>query len=109
MVSKTERAWQALGQVSYGATEDEKKSIVFRRSSYVVQDLKAGDVIPADAVRSVRPGFGVAPKHLEDVVGRVVKQDVKQATAIGWEQIVQIQKDAMPADFACDIINLSAV
>ena len=62
LVLETERAWQAMGQVSYGATEAEKKSIVFRRSLYIVKDLKAGDVLTSDNVRAIRPGFGLATK-----------------------------------------------
>ena len=85
LVVETERAWQALGQVSYGATEAEKKSIVFRRSLYVVQDLKAGDVLTKENVRAIRPGLGLATKYLEVVVGKVVKQDVNRGTALAWE------------------------
>lgn len=85
LVTETERAWQALGQVSYGATEAEKKSIVFRRSLYVVEDLKAGEVLTEDNVRAIRPGLGLQTKYLEVVVGRVVKQDVKRGTALTWQ------------------------
>lgn len=59
----------------------------FRRPLYFVKDLKAGDVITADAVRSVRPGFGVAPKFIDVVLGRILKTDVKQSTPVKWEQI----------------------
>lgn len=85
LVVETERAWQALGQVSYGPTEAEKKSIQFRRSLYVVQDLKAGDVLTRENMRAIRPGLGLAPKYLEQVLGRTVKQAVKRGTALGWE------------------------
>ena len=83
--SKT--AWAALGKVDYGQKSSEQGNVQFRRSLYFVKDLKAGDVITADAVRNVRPGFGLAPKYLEDVVGRVMSCDVKQATAVNWELI----------------------
>jgi N-acetylneuraminate synthase len=85
LVTETERAWQALGQVSYEATEAEKKSIVFRRSLYVVQDLKAGDVLTVDNVRAIRPGLGLQPKYLDFVLGRTVKQDVRRGTALTWQ------------------------
>jgi pseudaminic acid synthase len=85
LVVETERAWQALGQVSYGATEAEKKSIVFRRSLYVVQDLKAGDVLTKDNVRAIRPGLGLPTKYLEQVLGMKVKQDTKRGTALSWD------------------------
>ncbi len=84
LVLETERAWQALGQVSYGATEAEKKSIVFRRSLYAVQDLKAGDVLTTDNVRAIRPGLGLPTKYLDVVLGKVVRQDVKRGTALDW-------------------------
>lgn len=85
LVVETERAWQALGQVSYGPTEKEKKSIVYRRSLYVVKDLKAGDVLTGENVRAIRPGLGLPTKYLEQVLGKTVKQDVKRGTAIGWK------------------------
>jgi pseudaminic acid synthase len=84
LVEETERAWQALGKVSYGATEAEKKSIVFRRSLYVVKDLKAGDVLTAENVRAIRPGLGLPPKYLEIVLGREVNQNIKKGTPITW-------------------------
>ena len=85
LVMETERAWQALGQVSYGPTEVEKKSLQYRRSLYVVQDLKAGDVLTKENVRAIRPGLGLPTKYLEVVLGKTVKQDVKRGTALDWE------------------------
>lgn len=87
LVVESERAWQALGQVSYGATEKEKKSIVFRRSLYVVKDLKAGEVLTRENVRAIRPGLGLPAKYFEQVLGRAVKQDVRRGTALAWELI----------------------
>jgi pseudaminic acid synthase len=85
LVVETERAWQAMGQVSYGATEAEKKSIVFRRSLYVVQDLKAGDVLTKDNVRAIRPGLGLPTKYLEVVLGKRMKRDVVRGTGLSWQ------------------------
>jgi pseudaminic acid synthase len=85
LVLETERAWQALGNVSYGATEAEKKSIMFRRSLYVVQDLKAGDVLSKQNVRAIRPGLGLPTKYLEVVLGKVISLDVKRGSALEWE------------------------
>jgi pseudaminic acid synthase len=84
LVVETERAWQALGQVSYGPTEAEKKSVQYRRSLYVVQDLKAGDVLTRENVRAIRPGLGLPTKYLEQMLGKTIKQDVKRGTALGW-------------------------
>ena len=84
LVVETKRAWQALGQVSYGPTDAEKKSLQYRRSLYVVQDLKAGEVLTRENVRAIRPGLGLPTKYLEQVLGKTVNQDVKRGTAFGW-------------------------
>lgn len=84
LVVETERAWQALGQVSYGPTEAEKKSIQFRRSLYVVQDLKAGDVLTHKNVRAIRPGHGLPPKYIDVVLGRKLSHDIKKGTPVAW-------------------------
>ena len=84
LLTETERAWQALGRVRYGPTEAEEKSIQFRRSLYVVQDLKAGDVLTRENLRAIRPGLGLPPKYLSLLLGKTVKQDVKRGTALGW-------------------------
>ena len=73
--SKT--VWAALGKVDYGRKSSEQGNVKFRRSLYFVKNLKAGDVITADAVRSVRPGFGIAPKYLSKIIGKVIKKDVE--------------------------------
>lgn len=78
-------AWSALGQVDYGCKSSEQGNVQFRRSLYFVKDLKAGDLITADAVRSVRPGFGVAPKHYDDVVGRRLVRDVEANTPVSFD------------------------
>lgn len=85
LVVESERAWQALGQVSYGSTEAEKKSTQFRRSLYVVQDMKAGDLLTKENIRAIRPGLGLPTKYLEHVLGKIVKRDVKRGTALGWD------------------------
>ncbi len=88
LVLESGRAWQAMGQVAYGPTEVEKKSLQFRRSLYVVQDLKAGDVLTRENVRAIRPGLGLPTKYLEQVLGKTVKQDVKRGTGLGWKLII---------------------
>jgi pseudaminic acid synthase len=84
LVVETERAWQALGQVSYGITEAEKPSLVFRRSIYIAQDMKKGDVLTPHNLRCVRPGMGLPPKFYDTLLGRSVNQDVKKGTAMSW-------------------------
>jgi pseudaminic acid synthase len=78
--SKT--AWAALGKVDYGRKSSEHGNVKFRRSLYFVRDLKAGDVITADCVKSVRPGYGLAPKYYHDVIGRELRQDVGMGTPV---------------------------
>ena len=68
-------AWSALGKIDYGRKSSEQSNTQFRRSLYFVKDLKAGDTITADAVRSVRPGYGAAPKYLDQVIGQRVSSD----------------------------------
>lgn len=84
LVEESERAWQALGKVCYGVTEAEKKSIVFRRSLYVVKDLKAGDILTKDNVRAIRPGLGLPTKYMDLVIGKIVKKNVTRGTALSW-------------------------
>jgi N-acetylneuraminate synthase len=84
LVLETERAWQAMGQVSYGATQAESKSLVYRRSLYVTQDMQAGELFSADNVRAIRPGLGLAPKHYDALLGRRARQALKRGTALDW-------------------------
>jgi len=81
-------AWQALGQVDYGRKPSEEANAQFRRSLYFVKDLQAGDVITPDAVRSVRPGFGLAPKHWDDIVGRRVARPISANSPVTWNDLV---------------------
>lgn len=88
LVQETERAWQALGTVSYGATAAEKKSMVFRRSLYVVTDMRAGDVLTKDNVRAIRPGLGMPTKYLDRIIGKQLRRDVCRGTALSWDLLV---------------------
>jgi pseudaminic acid synthase len=85
LVRETQSAWQALGRVSYGLTAAESNSLQFRRSLYIVNDLKAGDILTKENVRAIRPGLGLPTKYLEQVLGRSVKHSVSRGTAIGWD------------------------
>lgn len=80
-------AWSALGQVDYGRKSSEQGNAQFRRSLYFVKNLKAGDLITADAVRSVRPGYGVAPKHLERLIGKTMRADVAVNTPVSFDAV----------------------
>ena len=85
--SKT--AWQALGKVDYGRKSSEQANIQFRRSLYFVKDMKAGDIITENSVRSVRPGFGLAPKYYSEIVGKKLAADVKYGQATDWTNIIK--------------------
>ncbi len=85
LVVETERAWQSLGQVRYGPTGAEKNSMQFRRSLYVVQDIKSGDTLTRENLRAIRPGLGLPPKYLRQVLGEKVTRTVKRGTALVWD------------------------
>lgn len=80
-------AWSAIGSVHYGRKSSERGNARFRRSLYFVRDLKAGETITAGAVRSIRPGFGLPPKHLEAVIGSTVITDVYRGTPVRAEHL----------------------
>lgn len=85
LVIESERAWQALGNVSYGPTEKEKKSLIFRRSLYVVKDVKAGDALTKENVRAIRPGFGLPCKYVDTVVGMRAVKNIVRGTPLAWD------------------------
>lgn len=89
LCTETESAWQSLGGVNYGATPSEKKSLMLRRSLYVVKDIKAGEVFTERNVRSIRPSYGMAPKYLSGILGCRAATDLPCGTplsssAIDW-------------------------
>jgi N-acetylneuraminate synthase len=88
LVVESERAWRALGQVSYGPTRAELASLQFRRSLYVAEDIKAGEALDAVNMRRIRPGFGLAPKYYELLLGRRVRQDLAKGTALSWDLLL---------------------
>lgn len=87
LVIETERAWQAMGQVQYGVTDAERKSLVFRRSLYVTQDMAAGESFTVANLRAIRPGLGMAPKHTEILLGRRARQAIKRGTPLNWSLV----------------------
>ena len=94
LVVETERAWQSLGQVSYGATAAEEASKVFRRSLYIARDVKAGEVLDAGSVRAIRPGLGLPPKFLARALGARVVREAARGTPLTWDLLVA--KDDRP-------------
>lgn len=87
LVTDVRRAEAMLGQASFGPGVAEEGSAVFRRSLYVVKDVAAGERFSADNVRSIRPGYGLAPRHLPDVIGRKAVRSIEQGTALAWDLV----------------------
>lgn len=85
LVIETERAWQSLGRVQYDVQDSEKKSLLFKRSIYVVNDIKEGEELTSENVRIIRPGDGLQPKYYESVLGKVVRYEVKKGTPLSTD------------------------
>jgi N-acetylneuraminate synthase len=90
MVDAIRIAEKARGIVSYTVTEKESASRIFRRSLFVVKDMKAGEIFTEENLRSIRPGHGLPPKYFEQVLGKSVKQDVKRGTELKWELLGRV-------------------
>lgn len=89
LVFESERAWQAVGKISYGTTEKEKDSMRYRRSLYIAQDMKAGDVFSKDNLRIIRPGFGLPPKYYDVLLGMRVSKNIKRGTPVSWDLVCE--------------------
>lgn len=87
LVDESERAWQALGHVQYGVQRAEEKSRLFKRSIYVARDIKAGEVFTKENIRVIRPGLGLAPKHFDELLGKLASQDLKAGTPLNWDMV----------------------
>jgi N-acetylneuraminate synthase len=87
MVDAVRIAEKALGDVRYGVGEQEARARVFRRSLFVVRDMKAGDLFTAETVRSIRPGYGLHTRHLDQVLNRRAACDIRRGTPLSWELI----------------------
>jgi len=78
---------RAVGEARYGLGEREKENLVFRRSLFVVKDMKAGDSFNRENVRSIRPGYGLTPKHLSEVLGKRAAKNIERGTPLAWELV----------------------
>jgi len=87
MVKAVREAEKAIGKVDYTLTEKQVKAKDFSRSLYVVSDIKAGEIITTENVRSIRPGFGMHPKYYKEVLGKAAKSDLEKGTAMSWDKI----------------------
>jgi N-acetylneuraminate synthase len=87
LVDDCKSAWLALGSVGYGLTQSEKGSTRFRRSIYAIKPIKAGQPLTSENVRSIRPGFGLPPKHLPEIIGRIAARDIAYGEPLTWSAI----------------------
>jgi N-acetylneuraminate synthase len=87
LVEDCKRAWRSLGQATYDLQGCERGNIAFRRSLYVIRDVPAGETMTAENVRSIRPGYGLAPKHLPGVLGRPASRDLKRGEPLAWDAL----------------------
>lgn len=85
LVAEAGRAWEARGRIAYGPGEAEKKSLQFRRSLYVVADMRPGDAFTPENLRAIRPGGGLPPKYYDALLGRRVARAVKRGTGVTWD------------------------
>jgi pseudaminic acid synthase len=80
-------AWESLGKVSYERKKSEKGNVLFRRSLYVVKDIKAGETITNENVKSIRPGFGMPPKFFAQIIGRVTLRDIDRGSPLSMKDL----------------------
>lgn len=85
MVDAVRDAEKALGVVDYALTEKKKKSREFSRSLFVVKNIKAGEAFTSENIRSIRPGYGLAPKHIESVFKNTARKDIERGTPVSWD------------------------
>lgn len=87
MVTAIRDAERAMGKISFDISEKEKENLSFRRSLFVVADIAKGELLTPENIRSIRPGYGLKPKHYDEVIGMVAKKDIKRGTPLSWEDI----------------------
>ena len=87
LVTETERAWQALGQIQYGVQRAEEKSRLYKRSLYVARDIAAGEAFTPENLRVVRPGLGLPPRYYEQLLGKPARQALQAGTPLTWEML----------------------
>jgi pseudaminic acid synthase len=80
-------AWKAIGCVDYGKKSSEKENVKLRRSLYFVKNIKSGEIITPEHIRSIRPGYGLVPKFYDKIIGKTVNQDIESGTATNWKLI----------------------
>jgi N-acetylneuraminate synthase len=87
LVDDCKSAWSSLGSIRYGMTQSERASMRFRRSIYAVKPIKAGQLLTSENIRVIRPGFGLPPKLLPEIIGRTAARDIAYGEALTWPAI----------------------
>ncbi len=87
LVKESKRAWQGLGNIYYGPTQEEKSSLQFRRSLYISEDMKKGEILTEKNLRVVRPGYGLPPKYYDMLLGKKVNQTLNKGTPFHWDYV----------------------
>lgn len=87
MVRQVRSVEKAIGKPNYVSGKKESENVVFKRSLFIIKDTKAGEILSKENVRCIRPGNGLAPKHLNEVLGKKAKQDIERGTPLSWELI----------------------
>jgi N-acetylneuraminate synthase len=87
LVEEVDRSWRAMGKVFYGPTRDEEKSLIYRRSLYVVKDIAEGESLNKDNIRAIRPGYGLATKYYSALLGKKARKKISRGTALHWDLV----------------------
>jgi pseudaminic acid synthase len=88
LCSRAKIAWESLGKIDYGRKSSEQANVKFRRSLYFVKDIKAGELITDEHVKSIRPGYGLPPKYLNEIIGKKVKVNMEKGLPVSWDVVV---------------------
>ena len=89
LIIESERAFLALGQIQYGIQEAELKSLLFKRSIYVIDEIKKGQLINRENIKVLRPNYGLSPKLFDFVLNKKVTRDIKPGTPLKWEHLLE--------------------
>lgn len=87
MVTQVKNACDSIGETTYGPTKSEEESLIFRRSLYIVKDMKSGETVTPDRCKARRPNMGISPEAFESVMGRRIKTNIKAGTALQWDML----------------------
>jgi len=88
LCSGVKTAWESLGGINYGRKSSERGNVKFRRSLYAFKDIKQGEIFTKDNVKSIRPGYGMAPKHYEEILNKVAKFDIARGTPVSFDLVL---------------------